>query len=230
MPEAVIERARALWPHVGFVQAYGQTEASPCVTLLLNDQHEHHLRSAGQPMLGVELIVVDEDDRALPPHQSGEICARGPNVMQGYWRNETATAETLRNGWLHTGDVGYFDDEGYLYVVDRVKDMIVSGGENVYSTEVEGALYRHPAVLECAVIGIPCTQWGEKVHAIVRFRTDCSATEAELQDHCKNLIASYKCPRSFEWRSEPLPLTAAGKILKRDLREPYWATQSKQVC
>ena len=229
MPEAVIERARALWPHVQFVQAYGQTEASPCVTLLLNDQHEHHLRSAGQPMMGVELEIHDGDDRALPPYQSGEICARGPNVMQGYWRNDEATAETLRGGWLHTGDVGYFDDEGYLYVVDRVKDMIVSGGENVYSTEVESALYRHPAVLECAVIGIPCGQWGESVHAIVRLRADCTVTELALQEHCKALIAGYKCPRSIEWRSEPLPLTAAGKILKRDLRAPYWAQQAKQV-
>jgi long-chain acyl-CoA synthetase len=230
MPEAVIERARALWPHVQFIQAYGQTEAAPCVTLLLNDQHDGRLSSAGQPMFGVEMAIHDADDNPLPPFQSGEICARGGNVMQGYWRNEKATAETLRNGWLHTGDVGYFDAEGYLYVVDRVKDMIVSGGENVYSTEVESALYRHPAVLECAVIGIPCQQWGESVHAIVRLRPQQVLTESELQEHCKQLIASYKCPRSIEWRSEPLPLTAAGKILKRDLREPYWAKQEKQVC
>ena len=229
MPEAVIERARALWPHVQFVQAYGQTEASPCLTLLLHDQHEHHLRSAGQPMMGVELAVLDDDDQPLPPHQSGEIGARGPNVMQGYWRNEKATAETLRNGWLHTGDVGYFDEEGFLFVVDRVKDMIVSGGENVYSTEVEGALYRHPAVLECAVIGIPSEQWGEQVHAIVRLREGHAVTEAELMDYCKTLIAGYKCPRSVEWRREPLPLTAAGKILKRDLRAPYWENRARQV-
>ncbi|MET0379276.1 MAG: long-chain-fatty-acid--CoA ligase [Spongiibacteraceae bacterium] len=230
MPEAVIERARALWPHVKFTQAYGQTEAAPCVTLLLNEQHDGHLRSAGQPMFGVELAIHNADDKPLPPFQSGEICARGGNVMQGYWRNEKATAETLRNGWLHTGDVGYFDEDGYLYVVDRVKDMIVSGGENVYSTEVEDALYRHAAVLECAVIGVPCTQWGERVHAIVRLRENHSVTESELQEHCKNLIAGYKCPRSIEWRSEPLPLTAAGKVLKRDLRAPFWAEQTKQVC
>jgi long-chain acyl-CoA synthetase len=229
MPEAVIARARALWPQVQFVQAYGQTESSPCLTLLLHDQHEHHLRSAGQALPGVELVVLDADDRPLPPGQAGEIGARGPNVMPGYWRNDKATAETLRNGWLHTGDVGYFDDDGFLFVVDRVKDMIVSGGENVYSTEVEGALYQHPAVLECAVLGIPSEQWGEQVHAIVRLREGHAVTEAELIDFCRSLIAGYKCPRSIEWRREPLPLTAAGKILKRELRAPYWENRARQV-
>jgi len=298
MPEAVIERARALWPHTNFIQAYGQTEAAPCVTLLLNDQHDGHMRSAGQPMMGVEMAILDANDQPLPAYQSGEICARGANVMQGYWRNEKATAETLRNGWLHTGDVGYFDEDGFLFVVDRVKDMIVSGGENVYSTEVEGALYRHPAVLECAVVGIPSAQWGEQVHAIVlalerrdheadrlrgagrardhrhrggaraaqvfvreieevllthpmvlecavvgipsaqwgeqvhaivRLREGHAVTASELIDYCKTLIAGYKCPRSIEWRATPLPMTAAGKILKRDLRAPYWEKRSKQV-
>jgi long-chain acyl-CoA synthetase len=180
-------------------------------------------------MLGVELAIFDADDRPLPPLQSGEIVVRGPNVMQGYWRNDEATAETLRNGWLHTGDVGYLDEDGFLFVVDRVKDMIVSGGENIYSTEVESALYRHPAVLECAVIGIPCQRWGEQVHAIVRLRDGHTATENELIDFCKTLIASYKCPCSVEWRIPPLPLTAAGKILKRDLRAPYWGNREKQV-
>lgn len=228
MPEAVIERARSLWPHVKFVQAYGQTEASPCLTLLLHDQHQTHLRSAGQPMIGIELAILGANDEPLPPFETGEIGARGPNVMQGYWRNEAATAETMRNGWLHTGDVGYLDDDGFLFIVDRVKDMIVSGGENVYSTEVEGALYRHAAVLECAVVGIPSDAWGEQVHAIVRLREGHAVTEAELIAHCKALIASYKSPRSIEWRTEPLPLTAAGKILKRDLRARYWIG-AKQV-
>ena len=149
--------------------------------------------------------------------------------MQGYYGMPEATAETLRDGWLHTGDSGYLDEEGFLFIVDRIKDMIVSGGENVYSQEVENAIYQHSTVLECAVIGIPHEKWGEQVHAIVRLKPDQQLSESELIEHCKTLIADYKCPRSVTLREESLPLSGAGKILKKDLRAPYWEGMKKKV-
>ena len=139
------------------------------------------------------------------------------------------TAETVRDGWLHTGDGGYLDEEGFLFIVDRVKDMIISGGENVYSAEVENAVHQHPAVVECAVIGVPDEKWGERVHAIVRLQEGHSLTLEELIEHCRTLIAGFKCPRSVELRQEPLPLSGAGKILKRELRRPYWEGRDRAV-
>ena len=140
------------------------------------------------------------------------------------------TAQTLAYGWLHTGDSGYMDGDGFVYVVDRIKDMIVSGGENVYSAEVENALYQHPAVAECAVIGIPHETWGEQVHAIVRLNPGAAVEADELLAHCKELIAAYKCPRSVEFRSDPLPVSGAGKILKAELRKPFWAGHQRSVA
>ncbi len=235
MPEAVIRRALEVLPKANFIQAYGQSEASPVLTLI---PHKYHcfsgpfagrLKSAGRAVIGCEVAVLDEEDREVPRGTVGEVCARGNIVMQGYWNQPELTAQTLRNGWLHTGDGGYMDEEGFLFIVDRVKDMIITGGENVYSAEVEEALYGHAAVAECAVIGIPDPQWGERVHAVVRCKPNSAATEDELIAHCRALIANYKLPRSVSFSTDPLPLSGAGKILKTELRKPFWAGQDRQV-
>jgi long-chain acyl-CoA synthetase len=155
---------------------------------------------------------------------------RGLNAMLGYWNKPEETAATLRNGWVHTGDAGWMDDEGFLYVVDRVKDMIISGGENVYTAEVENACASHPAVSQCAVIGIPDDDWGEAVHAIVILKDGQQVTTGDLIAHCRQLIAGYKCPRSIDFRTEPFPLSGVGKVLKRELRKPYWGSRDRQVC
>ena len=174
MPEGVVRRAIELLPEARFTQAYGQSEASPVMTLLPHVYHTFEgpdagrIKSAGRAVIGCEIRILDQDDNEVPPGTVGEICGRGPLVMLGYWNQPDLTANTLRNGWLHTGDGGYMDNDGFVYVVDRLKDMIVSGGENVYSAEVEDALYSHPAVAECAVIGVPDDTWGERVHAVVR--------------------------------------------------------------
>jgi long-chain acyl-CoA synthetase len=149
--------------------------------------------------------------------------------MLGYWNLPELTAATLVDGWVRTGDAGYMDEEGFVYLVDRVKDMIVSGGENVFSAEVENALSAHPHVVECAVIGVPDDKWGERVHAVVRLRGGTSVSEEDIIDHCRTLIAGYKSPRSVEFRNEPLPLSGAGKILKTELRKPYWPEDGRRI-
>jgi long-chain acyl-CoA synthetase len=235
MPEAVIRKAMEVIPGVDFYQAYGQTESSPVITVMGPEYHTvsgpraGKLKGAGRVVAGIDLAILDDDGRELPVGEVGEVCIRGDNVMLGYWNLPEVTAETLRGGWLHTGDGGRLDDEGMLFIVDRVKDMIVSGGENVYSAETEQAVYAHPAVAECAVIGIPHESWGEQVHAIVRLKEGYSLTAQDLIEHCKDLIAGYKCPKSVDFRDEPLPLSGAGKILKKDLRAPYWAGQDRNV-
>ncbi len=235
MPLALLQRAVEALPNVGFTQAYGQSEASPILTLLTRDFHEmtrfgaEKMQTAGRVVMGCEIRIVDPEDRSLPAGEIGEICGRGPNVMLGYWNLPDQTATALRGGWLHTGDAGMLDDHGFLHVVGRMKDMIISGGENVYAAEVEAALYQHPAILECAVIAVPDEFWGERVHAVLRLRPEHSTSAEELLAHCKGLIAGYKCPRSFEFRSEPFPLSGAGKIQKSELRARYWTSQQKQV-
>jgi long-chain acyl-CoA synthetase len=234
MPEAVVRRAMEVMPHTRFHHAYGQTESAPILTMLEPDRHipdsaTGKLGSCGQALLGVELKIVDADDNEVAAGTVGELCARGDNVMLGYWRQPELTAHALRNGWLHTGDGARMDEEGFVFIVDRVKDMIISGGENVYSAEVEDAIYQHAAVAECAVIGIPHEKWGEQVHAIIRLHDGQTANEQEIMDHCKTLIAVFKCPRSVEFRAEPLPLSGAGKILKTELRAPFWADEEKAV-
>ncbi|WP_205626479.1 acyl-CoA synthetase [Novosphingobium fuchskuhlense] len=225
MPEALLREVMAALPKVGILQSYGMTELSPVVTILNCRDHlpENHgsglLRSAGRPVLLSEVAVVDVADRPLPVGEAGEIVARGPNVMLGYWNRPDLTAEVLRGGWMHTGDIGYFDDRGYLYVVDRLKDMIISGGENVYSLEVENVLTAHPAVSQCAVFGRPHDHWGEAVHAVVTLKAGIAATEAELIAHCRAHLAHYKCPRTLEIRDRPMPLSGANKIWKARLRE-----------
>jgi long-chain acyl-CoA synthetase len=173
--------------------------------------------------------VVNAGGEDVHPGEIGEIIARGPNVMLGYWRMPEATAEALKDGWLHTGDLATVDEEHYIYILDRAKDMIISGGENIYSVEVEQALSTHPAVLEAAVIGIPDERWGEAVHAVVVCKPGMRVSSEELIAHARTQIAGYKVPRSIELRTEALPKSGVGKILKRELRQPYWAGKSRNV-
>lgn len=214
-----------------FAQGYGMTEAAPALTVLQREEElvdDDRLRSAGREVVGVEITVRRPDGSLCAPREVGEVVARGPNFMLGYWRKPEETAQVLRDGWYWTGDAGYLDDGHYLYIVDRLKDMVVSGGENVYSAEVEDAIFSHPAILECAVIGVPDAKWGERVHAVIVFKPGQTATEEELTEHCRKLIAGYKLPRSFEI-AEALPKSGAGKILKRDLREKHWSELVRRV-
>ncbi len=230
----VLDRAMAALPGVGFMQAYGMTELAPLATVLAPLYHAVEgralgkLRSAGRASFCTEVRIVDEQDCELPRRSVGEVVVRGPNVMQGYWNHPEQTAEALRGGWMHTGDGGYMDEDGFVFIVDRMKDMIISGGENIYSAEVENAIAQHPAVSTCAVVGIPSAEWGETVHAVVVCRSGASVAAAELISHCKSLIAGYKCPRSVDFR-ESLPLSGAGKVLKTELRKPYWEGRGRQV-
>jgi long-chain acyl-CoA synthetase len=233
--ESVLRRAMDVLG-CDFTQAYGMTEAAPVVTLLLADDHRHdgsdraihRLHSAGRPALGVEVRVVDLDDRDVPPGEVGEVLVRGANMLVGYWNRPQETAEALRGGWYHSGDLATLDENGYLFIVDRKKDMIVTGGENVYSVEVEDALAGHSAVLECAVIGVPDDHWGEVVHAVVVLKPGQQATAEEVIAHCHTRVAGYKCPKSIDF-TEALPKSGAGKILKRELREPYWVGHERHV-
>lgn len=235
MPEATIDRIMAAAPHLNFFQAYGMTEVSCTATVLGPEFHggEHRAagrhRGAGRPISTAQVMVADEEGRPLPTGQVGEILVRGKGVMLGYWNQPDLTAEALRDGWMHTGDGGRIDDHGVLYVVDRIKDMIVSGGENVYSAEVESAISLHPDVAQCAVIGVPDERWGERVHAVVVAREGGGLDDRAVIDHCRTLIAGYKCPRSVEFKSA-LPLSAAGKVLKAELREPFWKGRSRNVA
>ena len=233
--EALLDRALVALPGVRFTQAYGQTELSPLATTLpfeyltgASRARGRH-RSAGRATFGVQVEIVDSEDRRVPRGEVGEIIARGENVMKGYWRRPEETAAALRNGWMHTGDAGYMDEDGFIYVVDRVKDMIISGGENVYSIEVENAIAKHPAVRQCAVVGIPSEKWGEQVHAIVVLHPGQDVTADALVAHARSLIAGYKIPRSLDFHPGPLPLSPANKILKRDLRAPFWIGRERAV-
>ncbi len=219
-----------------FVQAYGMTESGPVLTLMLPEDHRRAmasrpelLLSAGRAVAGVALRIVDGLGNPLPPGEMGEITARGPMLMKGYWNMPEATAETLRDGWIHTGDAGTLDAEGYLYIQDRVKDMIVSGGENIYPRTVEEVLFRHPAIADAAVIGVPDQQWGETVKAVVVLREGQSATEAEIIEFARGQLGHFQCPRSVDFVSA-LPRNPSGKVLKRELREPYWRGHTRRVA
>jgi len=232
MPEATLARLQAELPDLQLIQGYGMTEACSTVTLLLNEDHEPgspRLRSVGKPALGVRVSIQDEGGKVLPRGEIGEVCVRGGQLMREYWNQPEATAEALRDGWYHTGDAGYLDEEGYVFLVDRVKDMIVTGGENVYSSEVESAISTHPHVEQVAVIGIPHEIWGEAVHAIVVRRRGSGITAEEIIDHARAAIAGYKVPKSVDFRDEPLPLSGALKVLKRELRAPYWEGRGRSI-
>ncbi|MBI5618215.1 MAG: long-chain fatty acid--CoA ligase [Gammaproteobacteria bacterium] len=225
MPEALLRKALELLPDVRFTQSYGMTELSPSAAYLQPKYHvlegplAGRIKSIGQPIHTAEIRIADEYDRELPHGEVGEIQVRGPMVMQGYWRQPELTAQTLRGGWMHTGDAGYMDGEGFIFLIDRIKDMVITGGENVYSGEVENAIYEHPKIRECAVIGLPDADFGERVHAIVVPHPGEDVTAEEIVAHCRALIAHYKCPRSVDVRHESLPLSATNKILKTELRK-----------
>jgi len=214
----------------GFAQVYGLTETTGAVTYLPPEDHDgsEKMKSCGKPMRTAQIRVVDADGNECPPRQVGEICVAGGQIMKGYWHLPEATAQAIRGDWFHSGDAGYFDEEGYLYIYDRVKDMIVSGGENVYPAEVESALAAHPKIADVAVIGVPDEKWGEAVKAVVVLKPDEAAEAEELIAFAHARIAGYKCPKTVDFVAE-LPRNPSGKILKRELREPYWAGEERQV-
>lgn len=235
IPAEVLKKAMTVLD-CKFYQAYGMTEASPVLTVM---RPEHHvtdgdpkamkrLGSCGQPIYNVELKIVDPEGNEVPNGAVGEIIARAPNIMQGYWNRPEETADALRDGWYWTGDMAAMDEERFVYIIDRKKDMIVSGGENVYSVEVENVIYQHPAVMEAAVIGVPDEIWGESVKAIVVAKPGSELNEAELIAFCRNYLANFKVPKSVEF-VETLPKSGAGKILKRSLRDPFWTGRNRNV-
>ena len=216
------------------IHLYGATELSPLATIFRYEDRyltdSERAKSCGTAPPGVHIQIRDSKGALLANREVGEVTVQGPNVMMGYWNKPDQTAEALdADGWYSTGDVGYLDEDGYLYLVDRSKDMIVSGGENVYCTEVEDAIYTHPAILEATVFGIPDDQWGEAVHAVAVLRNDVELDEAGLIEHCRSQIGGYKVPKSVTFRTEPLPMSGPGKVLKRELRAPFWEGKSRQI-
>lgn len=236
MSVEMLKKAMKRLPNTTFIQAYGMTEAAPILTVLRGEDHvvdgsEQQLKrlmSCGQPVQGVEMKVVDPNGEEAPNGQVGEIVAKAPNIMKGYWNLKEETAHALRNGWYYTGDLGYKDDDEYYYIVDRAKDMIITGGENVYSTEVENVLYEHQAVLECAVIGTPDEKWGEIVKAVIVLKEGNTTSEDELKAFTRKKLADFKVPKIIEFTNE-LPKSGAGKILKRHLRDKHWQSQTRKV-
>lgn len=236
MPQEMLRKALAIWGPI-FVQSYGQAESGPVISWLHGRDHDvldaapeiqAKLSSCGQPALNCHVRIVDEQGNDLPCGEVGEIIVKSRHMMLGYWNKAEVTAQTMVNGWLHTGDLGRYDEQGYIYIVDRKKDMIISGGENIYPREVEEVLYRHPAVLECCVIGIPDPKWVESVHGIVSLKRGMSATPEELIEFCKKNLARYKAPKSLEI-VEALPKSSAGKILKRMLREKFVSQKTRPL-
>jgi len=225
MPEALILKTMQMLPTWSFYQIYGMTESGGYATMLRWSDHtpssgpSSKLRSCGRPAPGFEVRIELSDGSIAPAGTIGEVMLRSDILMSGYIGDPASSAATIRDGWLHSGDAGYRDADGFIYIADRIKDMIVTGGENVYSVEVERALYQHEAVREAAVIGLPSDKWGETVHAVVVVKQGMSVSEQEIVAHCRGLIGNYKCPRSVEFRSEPLPVTPVGKIRKNVLRE-----------
>jgi long-chain acyl-CoA synthetase len=239
MPGQLQDAAMKLLP-CDFSQLYGMTEAAPLLTQCSPEDHRRgatgeqpyagRLRSAGAPVIGVQVEVHREDGTRAAQGEVGEIWARGPNIMTGYLNRPEETAAALDDeGWYHSGDAAWADENGYIYIVDRLKDMIISGGENVYSAEVENVLYTHPDVLEAAVIGVPDDAWGERVHAVVVARPGAEPAVADLIAHCRAKLGGFKVPRSVDFRDGALPKSGAGKILKRELRQPYWVGHDRGV-
>jgi acyl-CoA synthetase (AMP-forming)/AMP-acid ligase II len=217
----------------GFVQFYGMTETTGTIVALPPEDHHPdgtpRMRAAGKPLPWVEIRVVDSEGNDVPQGQVGEIVTRSGANMVGYWNRPEETTKTIRNGWLHTGDAGYLDADGYVFIHDRVKDMIISGGENVYPAEVESALSDHPAIAEVAVIGVPDAKWGEAIKAVVVLRPGADLTESDLIAWSRTRIAGFKTPKSVDFATT-LPRNASGKLLKRELRAPYWEGQTRQVA
>lgn len=228
---SLLDELRAALPDLRLVHCYGQTEMGPLVSYLdptFQIPGGPKSSSIGRPFPSVEVRIVDGNGTDVTSGMPGEILARGPSMMSGYWNKPAATAETIVDGWIRTGDIATVDMDGFMFIHDRAKDMIITGGENVFSAEVENAVATHPAVAQVAVIGIPDEQYGERVHAVIVPRPGLSVTPDELFEHCRPAIANYKCPRSMELR-DSLPISGAGKVLKRDLREPHWAGRERAI-
>ena len=228
----VLRRTHTAFPAAELVEVYGATELSPICTILTNEQElidSPLARSCGRPAIGNEINILAPNGDELPAGEIGEVVVRGPNVMQGYWNKKEQTAAVLKDGAYWTGDLGYMDDEGYVFLVDRSKDMIVNGGENVYCTEVEEILYQHPAILEVAVFGVPDEKWGEAVWAVVVPREGNEIDKEQLIEFCRERIATYKVPKGVDVQLEPLPKSGPGKVLKRELRAPHWEDQDRSV-
>jgi long-chain acyl-CoA synthetase len=229
MAPELIRRTRRLLPNAKLVQVYGLSETGFLTGLQDNEHTDDRLTSCGRPCPGIEVQVTDESGNSVKTGKKGELVARGSNVMRGYWNNERETAATFRNGFFRTGDVGYQDRDGFVYLLDRQKDMIVTGGENVYCGEVEAVILNHPAVREVAVFGIPDPQWGEVVAALVVWKPGVPLTVDALIQHCRQSLANYKVPRHVEFSEADLPKGGSGKILKRLLRERYWSGAQRLV-
>ena len=229
MPPDLIRRTRELLPQVKLVQAYGLSESGFLTGLQDQEHTDDRLLSCGRPCPGIDLRVTDDSGKQVEVGKSGELVARGANIMRGYWNNPGETALVFRDGSFRTGDIGYQDSEGYFYILDRAKDMIVTGGENVYSGEVEAVIYAHPAVREAAVFGIPDPKWGEVVIACVMLKPGSTLTADDLIAFCRQSLASYKIPRRVEFSDTELPKSGSGKILKRLLRERFWVHQERAV-
>lgn len=231
MPSKVLQAAMALFPTVGFIQGYGMTECSPVNTLLGEEEHldinNPRLKSVGKAVPHAELKIVDTEGNEVARGSVGELCARGPHVMKGYYNMPDRTAEALKGGWMHTGDGAMMDEDGFVYIKDRIKDMIVTGGENVYSAEVEDVVSKCDGVAMCAVIGIPDDSLVEKVCAIVVPKADSGLTSDQVMEFCKENLAGYKRPREIVLRTEALPLSGAGKVLKAQLRKPFWENSER---
>jgi long-chain acyl-CoA synthetase len=232
IPTALLERLAAALPELEIIQGYGMTEGSTLVTLLTGEDHRRGgqlLTSCGRALPGVDVTIRDAAGAPLARGEVGEVCIRGGNFLREYWNRAEETASAVRDGWYHSGDVGHLDADGYLFLVDRAKDMIVTGGENVYSAEVENAIASHPDVLQVAVIGIPDDRWGEAVHAVVVPRPGTEPTADGIIAHARVTVAGYKVPKSVSFRTEPLPLSAAMKVLKRELRAPFWEGRARAI-
>jgi long-chain acyl-CoA synthetase len=236
MPAALIKRLMEKFPGITFFSTYGLTEAASSLTILPNDQHilegpeflTRRLGSLGRPIDGVDVRIVDEKGQDCPPGVVGEIIGRGDNIMKGYWNLPEETEKTLKGGWLYTGDLGYWDEYGYIYMADRKKDMIISGGENIYPREVEDVIREIKGVIDVAVIGVPDEKWGEAVTAIVMKEPACNVSGEDIIQHCAKNIASYKKPKMVEFVGD-LPRNPTGKVLKKVLREKYWRGRERKV-
>jgi long-chain acyl-CoA synthetase len=229
MAPELIRRTRELLPKVELIQVYGLSETGFLTGLQDQEHTDERLMSCGRPCPGIEVQIADGSGREVEAGQRGELMARGSNIMRGYWNDQQDTAAAFRNGFFRTGDIGYQDAEGYFYILDRLKDMIVTGGENVYCGEVEAVIFRHPAVREAAVFGIPDPQWGELVAACVVLKPGMSITADALIRHCRQSLANFKVPRHVEFSGTDLPKNGSGKVLKRLLRERFWAGEERAV-
>jgi len=236
MATSLLQAAMKAIPHSGFGQLYGLTETTGPITYLTPEDHQAIITdnsnlalSCGKACHGVELQIIDEDGRPVAPGEVGEITCRTLQVMKGYWNREIDTQLVIQNGWFHTGDMGYLDEEGYLYIYDRKRDMIITGGENVYPAEVENILYSHPAIADVAVIGVPDEHWGESVKAVAVLKPGATLTSEELIAHARGKVAGFKIPKSVDFVNE-LPRNATGKVLRRLIREPYWQKHSRGVA